>query len=359
MMKRTVGVVVIVLALCGVSFAAQKGQDLYQQALVQERAVGSLEKAIELFQSAAKEAGGDRELAAKALIGAARCYEKLGQVKAAELYEEVARTYPDQQEQAAIARQRIASTTPPLPLGIDPQAAVTPGGALFNLPAGGLLFRRPNNQLIDQLAARIADLRIEEAGLAVSFPSEFPNRVRLRSQIAAAEQALRAEQAGTLQAFNELAARITELRKEESELAVTFSPEYPRRVRLRNQIAAAEEAFRSEQQRLIPGLSPATAAYDTSKPFWFKGTIRDVQWVNPNVYLLVEAQSAGQTVMYQVRGANPNALNQQGVKPGMFKAGDEIEVFGYRAFSSPTTIGIALVTLPNGTELFLGRSLLP
>ncbi len=100
----------------------QNGHDLYQQALVQERGAGNLEKAIQLFQDAAKNSGGDRTLAAQALMGAARCYEKLGQVKANELYDQVVHSYADQQEQASEARERIAALHQK-DHGITPEAA--------------------------------------------------------------------------------------------------------------------------------------------------------------------------------------------------------------------------------------------
>src|SRR5207237_5871689 len=92
--------------------ALQNGQDYYQQALVQERAAGNLEAAIQLFQDAARYAGSDRALAAQALMGAARCYEKLGQAKARELYEEIARTYTDQQQLARQAKERAQALQP-------------------------------------------------------------------------------------------------------------------------------------------------------------------------------------------------------------------------------------------------------
>ncbi len=87
----------------------QSGQDLYQQALVQERAAGNLEAAIQLYQYAAKNSAGDRVLAVQALLGAARCYELLGQTKAREIYDDIVRNYPDQQQQASIARDRSAA----------------------------------------------------------------------------------------------------------------------------------------------------------------------------------------------------------------------------------------------------------
>jgi hypothetical protein len=106
-MKRKMAFgIVIVIALSSTLFAQSAGE-LYQQALVQENGAGDLQSAIQLYRRAAKEAAGDRKLAALALMGAARCYEKLGEAESTKLYEEVARSYPDQREQAALANQRL------------------------------------------------------------------------------------------------------------------------------------------------------------------------------------------------------------------------------------------------------------
>src|SRR5437870_2098129 len=86
----------------------QNAQEIYQRGLVQEQAAGNLKQAIELYLLAAKEAGKDRTLAAKALIRAAGSEEKLGQPEAAEVYAEVIRTYPEQREQARVAQAKIA-----------------------------------------------------------------------------------------------------------------------------------------------------------------------------------------------------------------------------------------------------------
>jgi hypothetical protein len=90
---------------------AQTPQELLSQALVQERAAGNLEQAIELFKRAARESDGDRSLAVQALMGAARSYQKLGQTEQGKsLYEEVIRSYADQKEQATMAQQYMADT---------------------------------------------------------------------------------------------------------------------------------------------------------------------------------------------------------------------------------------------------------
>jgi tetratricopeptide (TPR) repeat protein len=97
--------------IAGLAFA-ETGAELFQKAVVQERAAGNLEEAIKIYQRVAREYPKDRALAAKALVQAARCYEKLGQDKAIGLYEQVARDFADQREQASIARERLAKSSP-------------------------------------------------------------------------------------------------------------------------------------------------------------------------------------------------------------------------------------------------------
>jgi Tol biopolymer transport system component len=106
-----------------VALASESGQELFQKALVKERAAGNLEEAIHLYQRAAKESAGDRTLAAKSLLAAARCYEKLGKDGATKLYQEVARNYGDLRE-AATARQRLAALAGAKPKQ-DPGIVVT------------------------------------------------------------------------------------------------------------------------------------------------------------------------------------------------------------------------------------------
>jgi len=115
MMKRVTLGVLLVLGL-SLSLLSQNAQEIYQRALVQEQAAGKLPQAIELYLQAAKEAGKDRTLAAKALIRAAGSREKLGQPEAADLYAEVMRVYPEQREQAQTAQMRLAALTQKSPL---------------------------------------------------------------------------------------------------------------------------------------------------------------------------------------------------------------------------------------------------
>ncbi|SPE26077.1 exported hypothetical protein [Candidatus Sulfopaludibacter sp. SbA6] len=122
--------ILLVGLLVGVALAAETGAELYQKAVVQERAAGNLEEAIKLYQRVAKEFASDRPLAAKALVQAARCYEKLGQDKAVKIYEQVARDFGDQREFAATASARLAV----LRLGDRPAVPATMTQRKIELP---------------------------------------------------------------------------------------------------------------------------------------------------------------------------------------------------------------------------------
>jgi len=93
------------------SAMAQPGHDLFQQALVTERASGQLQDAIVLYGRITEEFAADRELVAKALVQMGRCYEKLGQTDAREVYRRVIDDFPEQREEVAMAQQRLASLT--------------------------------------------------------------------------------------------------------------------------------------------------------------------------------------------------------------------------------------------------------
>ena len=103
-MKPALLVVTCVLA----ALAADSGMELYLKAVTQERA-GQMEEAIKLYEQVARDFASDRTLAAKALVQAARGYEKLGQDGAVKLYKRVARDYADQRDSAQAAEVKLAA----------------------------------------------------------------------------------------------------------------------------------------------------------------------------------------------------------------------------------------------------------
>lgn len=132
-MKRPALVALLMtVALTAGAAGSEVALELYQRALVQEQAAGNLPEAISLYQQAAKEAGSDRSLAARALIRAAGSYEKLAQPAAAELYAEVMRTYPEQREQVAVAQSRLAALKRSSPRTVQTRAGRTDVSAVFD-----------------------------------------------------------------------------------------------------------------------------------------------------------------------------------------------------------------------------------
>lgn len=85
----------------------QTAGELFQEALYMEEAEGDLEKAIEIYKEILKQFPGIRKIAAKAQLHIGLCYEKLGSKEAQQAYEKVITEYPDQEEAARLAREKL------------------------------------------------------------------------------------------------------------------------------------------------------------------------------------------------------------------------------------------------------------
>ena len=76
--RRPIRIGLALLFLAPSSIVAQSGHDLFQQALLQERAYGNLEQAVELYERIVSEFSEDRKLTATTLVQLRSVYEKLG-----------------------------------------------------------------------------------------------------------------------------------------------------------------------------------------------------------------------------------------------------------------------------------------
>jgi len=110
-MRRIIVAALACLLSVGVAHqaSAQNGRELFQQALVKERAEGDLAGAIAIYQRIARDYAGDHELAAGALVQMGECYERLGSTEAERAYQRVLREFADQTEYVAQARTRLAA----------------------------------------------------------------------------------------------------------------------------------------------------------------------------------------------------------------------------------------------------------
>ena len=78
-------------------------------AIQKEEVDGDLQGAIELYGKIVADHGGNRAVAAEALLRLGGCHEKLGQAEARKAYERLVAEYPDQAEKVKAARQRLSA----------------------------------------------------------------------------------------------------------------------------------------------------------------------------------------------------------------------------------------------------------
>ena len=69
------------------------------------------------------------------------------------------------------------------------------------------------------------------------------------------------------------------------------------------------------------------ATFDQAKEKTLVGTIKEVQWTNPHIWVQVLVKTpAGDSVEWSIEGASPNALSRQGWKRSSLHVGDAVEV---------------------------------
>ena len=89
----------------------QSADDLYQSALLKKEAEGDLSGAIRLFQDIVAKFPGKRDIAAKAQLQIGLCYEKMGMQDAQKAFQSVVDKYPEQTQEVALAKERLAKIT--------------------------------------------------------------------------------------------------------------------------------------------------------------------------------------------------------------------------------------------------------
>ena len=149
-------VAAITATVAAFGMPAQSGHDLFQQALVKERAEGNLQEAIDLYDRIVRDFPGDHALAAKALVQMGQCYEKLGKAGAKKAYERVIRDYADQAEPLQVARTRLAALTGPSPTTLTVRRLENPPE---DAPAGA---PSPDGRYLSFLDWRTGDLTIRD-----------------------------------------------------------------------------------------------------------------------------------------------------------------------------------------------------
>ena len=70
------------------------------------------------------------------------------------------------------------------------------------------------------------------------------------------------------------------------------------------------------------------ATFDQTQEKTLVGTIKEVQWTNPHIWVqvLVKNPATGEVVEWSIEGGSPNGLSRQGWKRSTLNAGDPVEM---------------------------------
>ena len=102
-----------------------------------------------------------------------------------------------------------------------------------------------------------------------------------------------------------------------------------------------------------------SAEFDTTKTISFTGKVKEVNWGNPHIYTIVEANDpdSGKPATFRVEGGAPNALFRAGWRKDTLKIGETVKVTGNRAKNPESTnIGQATILNEAGKRVYAGNA---
>ena len=99
------------------------------------------------------------------------------------------------------------------------------------------------------------------------------------------------------------------------------------------------------------------AEYDDKKPVKLTGTVTKVEFMNPHIWVILDAKDEnGTTGKWQCEGGPPNSLVRQGWTKSSLKPGDQVAIEGFRAKDGTNTCNSRSVKLPSGKSVFAGSA---
>jgi hypothetical protein len=99
------------------------------------------------------------------------------------------------------------------------------------------------------------------------------------------------------------------------------------------------------------------AEFDPSKPVKLKGTVTQMEWINPHSWIHMDVKNPDGTVSnWMIEGGSPNALLRRGFTKNSLPVGSEIVVEGYQAKDASNRANGRDLTFADGTKLFLGSA---
>ena len=70
----------------------------------------------------------------------------------------------------------------------------------------------------------------------------------------------------------------------------------------------------------------SASMFDDTKVLELNGTVKELQWGNPHIWLQVIVEDKGTKTEWSLEGGSPNSLSRQGWRSTTFKPGDLVTV---------------------------------
>jgi hypothetical protein len=96
------------------------------------------------------------------------------------------------------------------------------------------------------------------------------------------------------------------------------------------------------------------AEFDLTQRITLQGRVTKIEWMNPHVYLYVDAKLDGKSAIWACETAGPNTLERQGWSRKTLRIGDRVTVLGYKARDGAYVASAREVVLADGRKVFVG-----
>ena len=100
-----------------------------------------------------------------------------------------------------------------------------------------------------------------------------------------------------------------------------------------------------------------SAEFDADRPLQLHGTVTRTEWINPHSWIHIDVEDEnGNVESWAIECGAPNALIRRGLNKNSIPAGTELVVDGYGAKDGSNTANARDITLPDGSQFFVGSS---
>ena len=100
-----------------------------------------------------------------------------------------------------------------------------------------------------------------------------------------------------------------------------------------------------------------SAEFDANRPLQLRGTVAKTEWINPHSWIHIEVRTEdGEVATWAVECGAPNSLMRRGLNKLSIPVGTELVVDGFGAKNGSNTANARDITLPDGSQFFVGSS---